>query len=175
MRWNADMSRQDVLDTIWEVPDDLWIEIEPLIEELDPPKATGRKRADARKMLDAIIFRMRSGCQWNRLPKCLGDDSTIHRFQRWESSGVFPQVWAVIQVHCDELGGVDWEWQSADAAMGKARLGGMRSDVIRQTEANLEPNAVSWWKQAATIERCGGRGKCPRYQATAQDSEICGG
>ena len=144
------MSRQDVLDTIWEVPDDLWIEIEPLIEELDPPKATGRKRADARKMLDAIIFRMRSGCQWNRLPKCLGDDSTIHRtFQRWESSGVFPQVWAVIQAHCDELGGVDWEWQSADAAMGKARLGGMRSDVIRQTEANLEPNAVSWWKQAA--------------------------
>ena len=96
------MSRQDVLDTIWEVPDDLWIEIEPLIEELDPPKATGRKRADARKMLDAIIFRMRSGCQWNRLPKCLGDDSTIHRtFQRWESSGVFPQVWAVIQAHCE--------------------------------------------------------------------------
>ena len=144
------MSRQDVLDTIWEVPDDLWEEIEAVIGELDPPKATGRKREDPRKMLNAIIFRMRSGCQWNSLPKCLGDDSTIHRtFQRWESAGVFPRVWAVIQSHCDELGGVDWEWQSADAAMGKARLGGMRLDGIRQTEANPGPNAASWWKRAA--------------------------
>ena len=25
---------------------------------------------------------------------------------------------------CEELGGVDWEWQAADGAMGKARLGG---------------------------------------------------
>ena len=60
-------------------------------------------------MLNAIIFRMRSGCQWNILPKCLDDDSTIHRtFQRWESTGVFPRVWVVMQSHCDELGGVDW-------------------------------------------------------------------
>ena len=34
------MSRQDVLDTIWEVPDDLWEEIEAVIGELDPPEAT---------------------------------------------------------------------------------------------------------------------------------------
>jgi putative transposase len=73
------MSKQNTLDTIWEVPDDLWQEIEPLIGELDPPKRTGRKREDPRKMLDGIIFRMRSGCQWNQLPKSLGDDSTIHR------------------------------------------------------------------------------------------------
>ena len=57
---------------------------------------------------------------------------------------------AVIQSHCDELGGVDWEWQSADAAMGKARLGGMRSDGIRPTEASREPSAACWWKQAWT-------------------------
>ena len=70
------MSERDTLDTIWEVPDDLWQQIAPIIEELDPPKATGRKRKNARRMLDAIIFRMRSGCQWNKLPGYLGDDST---------------------------------------------------------------------------------------------------
>ena len=106
------MSKQDELDRIWEVPDDFWKEIEPLIAEIDPPKATGHKRENPRKMLDAIIFRMRSGRQQNGLPKYLGDGSTIHRtFQRWESAGVFPRVWAVIQSHCDELGGEDWEWQ----------------------------------------------------------------
>ena len=119
------MSKQDRLDTIWEAPDDLWREIEPLLLELDPPKSTGRKRADPRKMLGAIIFRMRSDCQWNMLPKSLGDDSTIHRtFQRWESVGLFPSIWSVVQNYCDELGGVNWEWQSADAAMGKACMGG---------------------------------------------------
>lgn len=138
------MSKHATLDTIWEVPDDLWEEVEPLIAELDPPKRTGRRRADPRKMLNAIIFRMRSGCQWNKLPSFLGDDSTIHRtFQRWESAGVFPGIWAVIQSRCEELGGVEWEWQSADASMGKARSGGMQSVGIQRTEGSLEPSAAS--------------------------------
>jgi hypothetical protein len=34
------------------------------------------------------------------------------------------RIWAIIQSHCEELGGVDWDWQSGDAAMVKARLGG---------------------------------------------------
>ena len=76
-------------------------------------------------MLDGIIFRMRSGCQWNRLPRELGDDSTIHRtFQRWVELGVLEGIWAVLVEGCEELGGVDWEWQSADCSMGQARLGG---------------------------------------------------
>ena len=51
---------------------------------MDAPKPKGRKRVNQRRMLEGIIFRMRSSCQWNRLPKELGDDSTIHRtFQRW--------------------------------------------------------------------------------------------
>ena len=94
-----------------------------MLGEIDPPKATGRKREDPRKMLDAIIFRMRSGRQQNRLPKYLGDGSTIHRtFQRCESAGVSPRVCAVIQSHCDELGGVDWEWQSADTVVSLERM-----------------------------------------------------
>ena len=40
------------LPTIWDVPDDLWERIEPVILQLDPPKARGRKRADQRKMLE---------------------------------------------------------------------------------------------------------------------------
>lgn len=73
------MSKQDTLETIREVPDALWEEIEPLIRELDPPKPTGRKRHNPGKMLNALIFRMRSSCRWNQLPGCLGDDGTVHR------------------------------------------------------------------------------------------------
>ena len=33
-------------------------------------------------------------------------------------------MWSVMVEECEELGGVDWEWQAADCALGKARLGG---------------------------------------------------
>ena len=95
--WGWTMGKDETLATIWEIPDHLWEQIHPVILDMDPPKSTGRKRADPRRMLDGIIFRMRSGCQWNRLPRELGDDSTIHRtFQRWVELGVLEGIWAVL-------------------------------------------------------------------------------
>ena len=126
------------LPTIWEIPDDLWERIEPVILKLDPPKAKGRKRVDQRRMLEGIIFRLRSSCQWNRLPKDLGDDSTIHRtFQRWVERGVIEGIWAALIEERRELDSVDWEWQSADCSMGKARFGGALLDAIPRIGARL--------------------------------------
>jgi putative transposase len=119
------MARKKRQPTIWQVPDDLWQRIEPLIREIDPPKATGRPRQDARRILDAVIFRFRTGCQWNQIPSVYGDDATLHRtFQHWRQLGLFSRIWAVLIEECDELGAVNWEWQAADTAMGKARMGG---------------------------------------------------
>ena len=132
------MGKDETLATIWEIPDHLWEQIHPVILDMDPPQSTGRKRADPRRMLDGIIFRMRSGCQWNRLPRELGDDSTIHRtFQGWVELGVLEGIWAILVEGCEELGGVDWEWQSADCSMGQARLGGAPLDAIPPTGAKL--------------------------------------
>jgi putative transposase len=130
----------DQLDTlwIWTVSDELWATVDPLIAELDPPKATGRPRISARAALDAIIFRLRSGCQWNHLPERFPDDSSVHRtFQRWVHTGLFARLWAVLLQQCAELGGVDWEWQAADGMLGKARMGGTSSGPTRPTEANM--------------------------------------
>ena len=78
----------ETLGTIWEIPVHLGEQIRPVILEMDPLQATGRKRVDPRRMVDGIAFRMRSGCQWNRLSQELGDDSTIHRtFQALSSAG----------------------------------------------------------------------------------------
>lgn len=123
------------LPAIWEVSDDLWDQIRVILAEYDPPKATGRKRVDQRKALNGIIFRMRSSCQWNRLPSEFGDDSSVHRtFQRWVCLGILERVWARLTDQCGELGGVDWQWQAADTALGKARLGGTRSGRTRRIE-----------------------------------------
>lgn len=117
--------KQQTLETIWRIPDKLWEQLKLVLDEYDPPKQMGRKRIDARAALDAIIFRLRSGCQWNQLPAEFPDDSSVHRtFQRWEQNGVLDEIWAILVEECEELGGVDWQWQSADAAMAKARFGG---------------------------------------------------
>ena len=114
------------LGTIWEVPDPLWRRIEPILREFWPKKPTGRRPANWRQVLNGIIFRMRTGCQWDQLPRRFGPKSTGHDwFQRWVEGGVFEQIWAVLVTGCDELQGVEWKWQAADGVLGKARLGGL--------------------------------------------------
>lgn len=134
---------EEPLPTIWHVPDELWELIEPILEELDPPASTGRPRMNQRDALNGIIYRMRTGVQWNHLPRDFGSDRSIHRtFQVWQRLGVMERIWAVLVEQCDELGGVDWQWQSADAAMGKARFGGIKSARTRRIAEKMAANAV---------------------------------
>ena len=122
------------MPAIWRVSDELWTIAEPIIAELDPPNRVGPKRVPARPILDAIIYRGRTGCQWNRLPEEYPDDSTVHRaFQRWKRRGVFERLWAVLIERCADLEGVDSEWQAADGAMGTARKGGAGLGRTRPT------------------------------------------
>lgn len=123
-----------VLDTIWEISDDLWTLIEPiLLEDCPPREGPGRKRIDWRAAINGIIYRMRSGCQWNHLPKQFGDDSSVHRwFQRWNKNGVMEKIWSKLASACDELDGANWDWQSADGSLAKARFGGIKLAPIPQ-------------------------------------------
>jgi len=119
------MAQERSYPTIWKLPDDLWEIIKILLDEYDPPASTGRPRDDRRPILNAIIHRFRSGCQWNHLPREFGDDSKIHRiFQHWVKLGIFAKLWAELLTECDDLEQVQWDWQAADGWLGKARMGG---------------------------------------------------
>ena len=131
------------LATIWSVSDELWAKVESILEEHDPPAKYGPDRIDQRKALDGVIYRMRSGCQWNHLPEAFGDDSSVHRtFQRWVQADVIGRVWALLIETCDELRGVDWHWQSFDCALGKSRHGGIKSEPTRRIVRKMAPNAA---------------------------------
>jgi len=126
--------RAGPLPTIWRVDDALWAKAEKVLEEFDPPAHFGPDRIDQRGALDGVIYRMRSGVQWNQLPREFGDDASVHRtFQRWVRRGVIAKLWALLVEGCEELGGVDWQWQSFDCALGKARHGGIKSDRTQPT------------------------------------------
>lgn len=118
------------------MPDDGWAVVEAILKVHYPRKEMDRRRVDLRRVLNGVIFRMRTGCQWNNLPRVFGDDSSVHRhFQRWCALGIFERIWAALLNECEELGSVDWKWQAADGAMGKARFGGISSGRTPPIEA----------------------------------------
>lgn len=152
------------LETIWELSDDLWATIEPiLLDDAPPPPKIhgGRPRIDWRQAINGIIFRLRSGCQWNKLPKRFGSDRSIHRwFQRWCRNGVFERIWAVLLAECDELGAVQWKWQAADGMLGKARFGGEKDGQKphRSSQARHQEEPVGRGRRrAAGRRRCRGQ------------------
>jgi putative transposase len=109
----------------WEVDDALWARVQPLIP---PPLLSlrgGRARVDDRRVFGAILYVLRTGCQWNALPKELCSSSTAHRrFQEWGAGGFFRALWEAGLTEYDELQGIEWEWQAVDGAMTKSPFGG---------------------------------------------------
>jgi len=149
------------LPTLWNVPDPLWDLIQKVLTVYDPPAKTGRKRSNERQAFGGIIYRMRTGCQWNHLPAEFGDDSSVYRaFARWEKKAIFDILWAVLLTKCDDLAGVDWHWQSADGCLGKARgvpqsgVGkrGHKTNALaptRPTAPSLASRKACWSKETA--------------------------
>jgi transposase len=81
----------------WEISDERWEAIRTLLLKHDPPRVTGRRRIDQRAALNAMIYRARTNCRWNKMPKHLPDDSSVHRtMQRWVKLGVFAEIWQIV-------------------------------------------------------------------------------
>lgn len=109
----------------WELSDEVWARAEPVLPPHRPHPKGGRPAKDDRQMLGAILYVLRTGIQWNALPREIGASTTVYdRFRAWERAGVFERLWAAGLQEFDELVGIDWEWQSMDGAMTKAPFGG---------------------------------------------------
>ena len=79
-----------------------------------------------RKVLDGILYILRTGCQWKMLPSEYGSGSTCHRrFQEWVQLDVFRKTWIRLLKTYDNLIGIKWTWQqSPDSISIKSPLGG---------------------------------------------------
>ena len=77
--------------------DELWALIAPLLpaHQNTQPLGGGRPRAPDRVSAEAILFVLRTGCQWNALSATgLGASSTAHeRCQAWREDGFFLRFW----------------------------------------------------------------------------------
>src|SRR3954454_11842334 len=63
--------------TITKISDKLWDMIDPILPREKPNNTVGRPAIPFRKVLDGIVYVLRSGCQWKMLlPKEYGSGST---------------------------------------------------------------------------------------------------
>jgi transposase len=68
--------------------------IKLLLPSEKPNKTIGRPVIPFGKVLDGILYILRTGCQWKMLPKEYGSGSTCHRrFREWTVSKAFQRLW----------------------------------------------------------------------------------
>jgi transposase len=73
----------------------------------------GRPIVPYRKVLDGIMYVLRTGCQWKMMPREYGSGSTCHRrFQEWIELGVFKKIWVRLLQLYDYKKDIKWTWQS---------------------------------------------------------------
>jgi putative transposase len=102
------------------ITDVVWTKIEPLM----PAKKTkvGRPKTDARKVLVAVMFVIRTGIQWRNLPREYGAPTTIHGiFMEWCRAGIDRMIFEVARAVYFFFKGIS-NWYAIDTTSKKAPL-----------------------------------------------------
>jgi transposase len=77
----------------YEITDFEWSIIQPLL----PNKPRGVARADDRRVLNGIFWRLRTGSPWADIPERYGPYTTCYnRFVRWRKIGVWDRLFAAV-------------------------------------------------------------------------------
>ena len=102
-----------------DLTDAQWRRLEPHLPPEEP--RTGRPNAPHRRIINGILWVLRTGAPWHDLPRRYGPVGTVSsRFYRWRASGVWDRVLAALQCEADARGEVDWDLHFVDATIIRA-------------------------------------------------------
>ena len=91
-------------------PSDLTDEEWALVEPMIPPakRGGGKRTADMREVVNAVMYVLSTGCQWRALPKDLPPRSTVHGYlDLWNWDGTLDRIHHALYVKCREKAGRD--------------------------------------------------------------------
>jgi transposase len=123
----------------WDVSDELWVRLEPLIPKKPRRfRYPGRRPLDDRRVLSGILFVLVTGVGWERLPRELGFGSGMtcwRRLTAWQDAGVWKRLHVVLLSELRAAGEVDWSRAVVDASYIQAKKGAPRRVRARSTGA----------------------------------------
>src|SRR2546422_11726895 len=95
-------ARHDTIPTIWRIPDDLWLIVRHVLPPAELRRSRGRPWIDSRRIVDGVLYVLRTGCQWKAVPPEDAAGSTAHRrFQLSVEGGNWEGRWGLVLQHYD--------------------------------------------------------------------------
>ncbi len=99
--------------------DGQWGRLAPLLPPARP--RSGRPNKDRRLVVEAILWRLRTGAPWRDLPAEFGPWRTAYsRLRRWQAAGVWGRALAAPQAEADADGRLDWVRHFVDGTVVRA-------------------------------------------------------
>lgn len=114
--------------------DGQWARILPLMPSSDGRR--GRPLRDHRQVVEAIVFRYRTGIAWRDLPGGFGPWQTVwKRHRRFSRDGTWDRVHAFLLAEADANGDIDWS-VAVDSTINRAHQ--HATNLPRDTGGSLE-------------------------------------
>ena len=106
------MNRGDLTNTLWE-------RLQPLLPPQKPK--TGRPSVAHRRILNGMLWMLRTGAPWRDLPERYGPWRTVaSRLYRWQRAGIWSQLFAAGHAQADAAGQLNGDVHDIDGTMIRA-------------------------------------------------------
>jgi transposase len=113
--------------------DELWQRLEPLLPKRRKNRHVqyaGRKPVEDRRVLNGILFVLRTGVPWRALPATSDFPSGVtcwRRLRRWHRAGVWQRLFEALLVELQQAHQIDWYRALVDSASLRAPGGGKKT------------------------------------------------
>jgi transposase len=129
------------------INDEQWKLLEPLLPKVKRSRKGGRPAIDNRKVLEGILWVLRTGARWQDLPERYPSASTCwRRLRLWEEHGIWLDVWRKFLSMLDEKGALDWQEAFIDGSFAPAKKGGPLLGL-----PNGAKERSGWWWSTAKV------------------------
>jgi transposase len=131
----------------WELNDEQWAVIEPVLRPHRRVDNRGRPWNDTRVVLKGVFWILGTGAQWRELPEKYPPYQTCHRrFQQWVQSGKLERALKLPAQHLHERGQLNLEEAFVDATFASAKRGASPSAPLVAARARR-----SWLSPLITV------------------------
>ena len=102
-----------------DLTDEQWARLQPLLPARKPK--TGKPNIDHRRIINGILWILRTGAPWDDLPRRYGKRGTVSsRYYRWRKRGIWDRIFAALQAQAERDGGLDWTLHFVDSTVVRA-------------------------------------------------------
>ncbi len=125
-----------------------WQKIAPLLPKPPKQRKGGRPWIQNRRVLEGILWILRSGARWQDLPEKFPHPSTCwRRLRDWEERGVLLNIWRTFLSELNQR--QQWKWSESflDGSFAPAKKGAAESEK----PSGARGRSGWWWSTAAVF------------------------